>query len=296
MASPVATVVTTAQPLTASSSDPEVEINVSNLPGDGTESDPYEISNASELQAIEDDLDAHYELVTDINASGTAQWNDNRGFDPIGSTDGFAGSLDGNSHTVTELTIRRSTEKIGLFGVIGSAATVTNLSLTAVALTGKSSVGGVAGESSGTVRTLSVTGTVDGTQNVGGIVGENGGNISHILANVSTTGSKRVGGIVGNNQLGSSQGSIQSTIVVGEVHGDDDVGGVVGHAQSGTIRKSYWDKQATTQSPPGKGIGLLTAQMQGQAAEQNMTKLAFGETWRTTPGGYPDACDNSCTE
>jgi hypothetical protein len=162
----VATAVTTAQSLSESS--PDIEIRTDDLPGDGTESDPYEISNVSELQAMEDDLDANYELVTDINASETAQWNENKGFDPIGGTDAFVGSFDGNGHTLTGLTIRRSTEKIGLFGVIGSGATVTNLSLRAIAVTGESNVGGVAGKNSGIIRTLSVTGTVDGTQSIGG--------------------------------------------------------------------------------------------------------------------------------
>ena len=43
--------------------------------GTGTQDDPYVITNAEELQAIEDDLSAHYVLGNDIDASETEEWN-----------------------------------------------------------------------------------------------------------------------------------------------------------------------------------------------------------------------------
>ena len=49
--------------------------NDPSLSGDGTASDPYEITNLAELQSINDDLDAHYILMNDINASETESWN-----------------------------------------------------------------------------------------------------------------------------------------------------------------------------------------------------------------------------
>ena len=49
-----------------------VDVDASDLEGSGTGDDPYIITNASELQAMEDDLDAYYELGRDINASSTA--------------------------------------------------------------------------------------------------------------------------------------------------------------------------------------------------------------------------------
>jgi hypothetical protein len=79
---------TTAHPHPQQSQPPiegEVDIDPSGLPGDGTESSPYEISNVSELQAMEDDLDANYKLVSDIDALNTAQLNNGQGFDPVGS-------------------------------------------------------------------------------------------------------------------------------------------------------------------------------------------------------------------
>ena len=37
----------------------QTDVAASNLPGSGTSNDPYQISNASELQAMEDNLSAH---------------------------------------------------------------------------------------------------------------------------------------------------------------------------------------------------------------------------------------------
>ena len=59
------------------------------LAGNGTESNPYVITNASELQAMEDDLGANYTLGDDIDASGTSSWNSGDGFEA--SSHGVAG-------------------------------------------------------------------------------------------------------------------------------------------------------------------------------------------------------------
>ncbi len=49
------------------------------LAGEGVDGDPYIITNASELQAMEGELSAHYELGNDIDATETAQWKVNGG-------------------------------------------------------------------------------------------------------------------------------------------------------------------------------------------------------------------------
>ena len=42
--------------------------------GAGTETDPYQITNIEQLQEMNDELDAHYILMNDIDASDT--WED----------------------------------------------------------------------------------------------------------------------------------------------------------------------------------------------------------------------------
>lgn len=51
--------------------------------GSGTETDPYIITNVNELQEMNDDLDACYELANDIDASDIRYWNGKAGFIPI---------------------------------------------------------------------------------------------------------------------------------------------------------------------------------------------------------------------
>ncbi|HDI12511.1 MAG TPA: hypothetical protein ENF64_00165, partial [Hadesarchaea archaeon] len=64
--------------------------------GSGTPEDPYIIENVEQLQAMKDNLSAHYALGNDIDASDTVNWNGGAGFEPVGTDDNpFTGDLDG---------------------------------------------------------------------------------------------------------------------------------------------------------------------------------------------------------
>jgi surface glycoprotein (TIGR04207 family) len=123
---------------TAAAAGNQVDVAASDLPGSGNSGNPYNISNASELQAMEDNRSAHYQLVENIDASGTSEWDPDRdgtneGFDPIGynAENEFTGTFDGNGHTIANLTIQRASEDtVGLFG--SNSGTVTNVRLVAV--------------------------------------------------------------------------------------------------------------------------------------------------------------------
>jgi hypothetical protein len=92
------------------------------------------ISNADELQAIADDLDGNYYLTGDIDASATSGWNGGNGFVPI---DSFTGTLDGCGYTISGLTCAKSGDHFGLFEDILAGATVANLTLADVAMSGR---------------------------------------------------------------------------------------------------------------------------------------------------------------
>ncbi len=215
----------------------QVDVDPTKLPGNGTQSDPHKISNASELQAIEDDLGANYTLVNDIDASNTAHWNNGNGFDPIGGVDfrestppPFTGSFEGNNHTVTGLTIRRSSEvDVGLFG--SNEGTIKNIRIRNATISGQLSVGGIAATSQGIVSNVNVSGTIDGSEQVGRVVGLNqGGTVTDAFAAGPITGSGDVGGLVGSNA-----GAIQNATASGSVNGNEFVGGLTGF-NSGTIK------------------------------------------------------------
>jgi hypothetical protein len=87
--------------------------------GTGTETDPYLVATAEHLNQVRNHLAAHFRQTADIDL-GTAPWNKDKGWRPIGaSTSGspFTGTFDGGGFTISGLTINRpATGYQGLFG------------------------------------------------------------------------------------------------------------------------------------------------------------------------------------
>ena len=215
------------------------------MTGTGTHNDPYIISTATDLQNIENDLDAYYELGGNIDASATSGWNSNLGFLPISN---FTGYLDGKTYTVSSLTINRTTNNIGLFNVINNTGSyaVRNFNLNGT-IAGNWVVGAlVATLTAGLIDNCDINVTINGTQaTVGGFCGTNvGGTITNCSAagsvtNVAASGS---GGDVGGF-AGSNRSTITSCYATGAVDcndTEDKVGGFVGSAGEGSsISKCY---------------------------------------------------------
>ncbi|WP_211323986.1 M26 family metallopeptidase, partial [Sediminitomix flava] len=180
--------------------------------GTGTDSDPYQISNLSELRWLSEGLETgmsdsvrwskHYLVTENIDASETFHWNLEEGFSSIGTDKiPFTGSLNGQGFKIDSLTINRSEGKqIGLFGFV-SDAHIHQLGLKDISLLGKSSVGGLAGKAVGSIiERVYVSGDLESTEkSIGGLIGEIGKNTfvhrSFSLANV--TGIRNVGGLLG---------------------------------------------------------------------------------------------------
>jgi len=204
------------------------------MEGSGTPQDPYVITTVEELQAIEKDLAAHYELANDIDASETETWNAGNGFDPVGTEDRpFRGSLDGNGHTVSELTIvRPKASNVGLFGL--STGTVQNVSLRDVLVNGNENIGALAGISTGSITGSSATGELLGSSTkVGGLVGVNTGRIVAAYADASVSGTEVVGGLVGVNE-----GPLRGSYAAGDVTAETVAGGLVG-VNANALTASY---------------------------------------------------------
>ena len=272
--------------------------------GDGTEQNPYEVGNVSQLQCInEQDTYANYTQTSDIDASGTSVWNNGSGFHPIGDPSSgffppFNGSFEGNGYNITGLAIDRYSEEVdqgethvGLFGLIGIGGKVTEVSVLNADIRGVSAVGGLAGANNGTVTESYATGSVNGSNFVGGLVGSNTGKVSKTYATSSVYGSNYVGGLVGGNGGVENNAVIEESYAAGLVTYDSfSVGGLVGYGyNNSTVNDSYWDVEATGQSSSEGGTGLNTSEMVGNAAVGNMTGFDFTNTWQTVtnPDDYP---------
>ncbi|MBN1390959.1 MAG: PKD domain-containing protein [Candidatus Thermoplasmatota archaeon] len=221
--------------------------------GSGTASDPYKISNITELQWMGNtsNLDKHFILVNDIDASVTKTLNSGAGFVPIGnSTNIFTGNLDGNGYNITDLFINRSsTDYIGLFGYIGNGTSVKDLNLVRFNITGGNYVGGLVGRNGGTVTNCSARGNTSGSIEVGGLVGLNYGIVTNCYATGNTSGNVTVGGLVGYNSK-----TLMNCSAIGNTNGTDIIGGLVGY-NSGTVTNCSADGNTSGSSEVGGLVG-----------------------------------------
>ena len=299
--------------------------------GDGSSGNPYQIATLNNLCWLSQtwtDWDKHYIQTSNIDASTTSGWYGGAGFPPIGdSFTGFFGSYDGQNYTIDGLYINRpSTNFIGLFGRPQSA-TIQNLGVTNVNISGNIYVGGLMGfciESSSVSNCYS-TGTVSGFNNVGGLVGLlNESDLSNSYSTVSVSGTDRyIGGLVGfcfeissicncystgsvsgDGDVGGLVGLLTLTSTVnnsystGIVSGNECVGGLVGRLLEGsTVNNSFWDTQTSGQSSSAGGTGKTTAEMKTQSTFTNAGWDFVGETtngtndywdmYNTINSGYP---------
>lgn len=172
------------------------------------------IYTKDDLDNIKLDMAGKYILMNDIvfDASdyekGGSFYNSGKGWEPIGTeSTNFRGVFDGNGYKIKNLYINNPEQNyIGLFGVV-EYATISNVYLENVDITGKYYVGGIVGESRNisTISYCVVGGEVNGAENVGGIVGKqylsdyvNGTNyIKYCMNAAPISGNNFVGGIVG---------------------------------------------------------------------------------------------------
>ena len=211
------------------------------LPGKGTEEEPYLIGNYETLVAfgmvvngthptIGGNTLACGRLTNDIVATGT-DWT------PIGNVDDgnrvYNGTFDGGGHVISGLSnegVEGPPLYAGLFGYVYDGGTVRGVRVEGASFKGNY-VGGIAGGSRGTVSTCCVTGQgmVRGDKS-GGVVGANSGTVVDCFNTGKVERGRGVGGVVGENS--GSSAVVSNCYNVGEFVGESGVifvvGGVVG--------------------------------------------------------------------
>ena len=190
--------------------------------GDGTPTEPYQITTAAELAEIVNSAaeSKSYVLMNDIDLSSFANWT------PIGNgSNQFNGMFDGNGHVINNLSRSTAIDTMGLFGVISETGTVKNLTLTGTNVTGGSKTGSIAGENYGMVSNCNSGGSLKGSEYVGGIAGLNVGSVLDCSNSATVEGSSmKIGGIVGH-----SAGKTSRCLNIGKVISTgSSVGGIVG--------------------------------------------------------------------
>lgn len=252
--------------------------------GDGSIGNPYIIEDALDLQAISGNLNAHYALGNDIDASATVEWNGGQGFNPIGVTMArFNGTFDGHGHKITEFYINRPfTTSVGLFGNIGLGATISNVTVENAAVTGYDGTGILVGTvyaPTGQVFNAAVSGIVVGRNGTGGLVGFLGSAVGmhNCSSSASVSGNGYVGGLVGEARDPITDCTASGS-VVGKLHG---IGGLVGRMWDENITRSHATGAVSTNTSVGLNIG-------GLVGEQSFVSSTFDSyaTGDVTGWGY----------
>lgn len=282
--------------------------------GNGTETDPYIIATAAQLDEVRNFPSACFELSKDIDLSSYLNSNSS-GWTPIKD---FTGKFDGKKHTIKGLWISLSSiDNVGLFANIqGSSnnkrASVSNLfvNISKKGITGGNRVGGICGNLSyGNIENCMVTGDISGGGYVGGIVGSNSDNYdnSSIISQCASSGniianSGSVGGILAYQNGACSiencysianvkaEGSYSSSAYgIGYSAENCYFAGTISGANInyvypiGSNTNSYYDSEKTKIS--GKSGALTTKEMKQQASFQGWD---FDKIWTIQEGvDYP---------
>ena len=231
------------------------------LGGFGTEADPYEITNWTQLQNINNSniltQNYYFTLLNNLNSStagyttqvkdGSTLANSGKGWNPIGNdSNSFEGNFDGADYIIDGLSINRPTEDYqGVFGYIKSG-TIENLGVTNVEITSRDYIGGLAGVNEGTIKNIYTSGIINGNSMSGGLVGLSEGTIQNSYSNVNTSGNELIGGLIGVIVDGVVENSFASGTVTRSSGSSNDIGGLVGAEYGGTITSSYYNKETNT--------------------------------------------------
>lgn len=203
----------------------------------------------------------YFELDNNINAKDTRNWNEGKGFLPIGKNDdnSFTGIFDGKGNIIDSLFINRPNQDfIGLFGVIQlNLNEISNISIINCNITGSNYVGALIGflSFSGVVSNTHSTGNVFGRSFTGGLIGSFDGPLSKVLnctssCNVQGT-DYSIGGLIGF----VNKGTISYCNSTGNISGKAEIGGFIGTSIISNITNNY--SMANVISKDGQVGGLI---------------------------------------
>ena len=236
------------------------------LNGEGTDANPYIISNLNDLKYLTENSvlwNSVFIQTADIDATASIGWNNGAGMMSIGNgTIIFTGSYDGKGHIIEGIYMNRPAVNFtGLFGYTENAV-IQNLGVVDVDITGNNAVGGLVALNQSIVRNCFSTGKVYGALNTGGFSGRNDQSslTENCYTRCSVYGTRQVGGFVGYNN-GSSR--IKNCFSSGKIEGTGAFfGGFIGLDNSiKPVENSFWDIEVSGKTGSSDGIGLNSAEM-----------------------------------
>ncbi|NBB76430.1 MAG: DUF5123 domain-containing protein, partial [Bacteroidetes bacterium] len=259
----------------------QFQTTISNA-GDGSETNPWEVATAEQLNAVRQDRDGYFIQTADIDLSEVTRengdyWNEGQGWEPIGESGAsFLGNYNGNGHIITGMFINRpERERTGLFGSV-STATIRGIGIVDPEITGGNQTGGLAGLfNNGTILESYVSGgSVNGGNQTGGLVGETSNNntqIENVYAGTDVTGQDDVGGLIGE-----VTGTLNNAYAFSAVTGTSSDGALIGTGTPSGGSGWYFSTE-TGANDNGTGTGLDAGQMRTQGSFDGFD---FTGTWQ----------------
>ncbi|MBM2813994.1 MAG: hypothetical protein HW421_756 [Ignavibacteria bacterium] len=253
--------------------------------GSGTKDDPYQITNIKEMQEVgtENFNYYYYNLMNDIDASETRNWDSGRGFKPVY----LYGVFDGQGCIIKNLYINRPDDsEVGLFGHLAGdygihGTKVRRLGIENCEIIGGHSTGALCGFAGLHTRIdeCYTTGIVKGKYVVGGLFGEINGGINNSFSTCNVISENYAGGLFGVSTELEGGSSLYYCYFAGKLEGQSsgglytDGGGIGGHVH---VNCSYYDSLAIgTQHPP------LTGKSYGKTTTDMMKSFTFGWDFQT---------------
>lgn len=224
---------------------------------DGTEANPYLVSDAATLKGMSDLLVAnattYFKLTANIDLA-SAEWT------PISTTETVdettvvkAIALDGCNYTI-------SNAKDALFSTL--CGSVQNLTIDGSAINASNTVGVVANTvKDATIKDVEVKNSsiVSTAGEAGGAVGKvEIGVIENVKAACSVSGTQQLGGVVGV----LNDGTIKNCVATGDITGANYyIGGLVGYIKAGTLQNCAASGNVTSASTAYSRVGGLVGQI-----------------------------------
>lgn len=239
--------------------------------GSGTESDPYQIYDADQLEGIQE-LNKHYILMNDITIAADA----NDAWRPVGtSSTPFAGEFNGNNKTISLVISANSKDNfdfVNYFGIFGYCSVVSNIhDFTITGSIGAADnrlptnlFGIVAASSAGTISNCesSVRSYITSYSTVkaiaGGIVGvsspaniSNSGCTGSGILNISAPNTLvvSVGGVAGQVSGGILDNCYNRANVISLAYNTSYAGGLVGENDYTSCAHISWNENPATSNP-----------------------------------------------
>ena len=244
------------------------------MEGLGTPAYPYQIKDGNQLLVFQSIVNGTYSPTQTANPAACAELTDNidmssiANFAPIGTeTDPYTGTFNGNSHSISGLSVSGS-DYVGLFGYV-KGAVIQNINLcdSQITATGNYAAGGIVGFATGAAKiencsTNNIRIDAANSRHIGGIIGygKDSTRISNCTNTSSLAGTYNVGGIAGYLEDSSITNSGNSgNLPAPQASGS--VGGIVGFTRNGQISTCYNTGEITDGSDANVGgiVGMSEA-------------------------------------